>query len=242
LLVNLGSVLATDVGNFVDIDKFVGSASTADVLAGPTVSAVRWTLSGANQGTVNGTSFEGFENLNGAPDNADAFYVEAGGSLSGTLRGGVVGTDGVIVVDPNNANQSTAYQPATDDAAGSFTLYGKTFQFEGLDAFSYVDTTDPANPVVKGTIFDDTIRVFKAGSDLKVEVGGETITFDSGQVVALKSLRIEGRDGTDKITVESLPDDFTADLRIYGSRLPALASVAPIPAGGSLRRRGRLLG
>jgi hypothetical protein len=85
--VNLQSDTASDIGGtFANIDDFRGSASSADILRGPNAGA-SWDITGANTGSVNGSSFSSFENLTGGAG-PDQFVFLAGGSLVGDINGG----------------------------------------------------------------------------------------------------------------------------------------------------------
>ena len=77
-------------GGFTGLTGFVGSLLPGDTLIGPvaTFDQTSWTVTAADAGTVDGTTFAGFENLTGQNANSDAFIFEASGSLRGTLTGG----------------------------------------------------------------------------------------------------------------------------------------------------------
>jgi Ca2+-binding RTX toxin-like protein len=90
--VNLGTHAASQiwlgaVGGFANINKLVGSASAADTLTGSNANT-DWVISAANGGKAGSVGFSGFENLVGG-SGVDSFRFLAGGSLTGTLDGGL---------------------------------------------------------------------------------------------------------------------------------------------------------
>jgi hypothetical protein len=254
ITVNLAAGTAPALGTFSDIDLFVGSASANDMLIGPVAPSVVWSITKANEGTVADVAFKGFENLTGAPNNSDLFIFEKNddgtGSLSGIVNAGLnavvdgvrKGSDGLII--RNSDTEGLVVNPPGWDSSsgpGGVTLFGRTVLYTGLDAQDFFDG-DPQNPVVAGSVGADRIRVY-AGADGSLNIGFQglgfyrvfdglttsAVTIDAVQVAGLKSLRIDGREGGDTITVESLPGNFTGALNIYGSRLPIVGTLAPVP-------------
>jgi hypothetical protein len=236
--VNLAAATATGVGSFTGIESIKGG-SASDTLFGPEEPNVPWTIDGADSGNVVGVVFGSFENLNGAADNVDVFIFGANGSLSGVADGGAAGTDGLIVYE--DADSGVAVNPSGPDDAATITIFSRTISYVGIDGQEFLDDGDPFNLVLAGTVFDDTIRLFADGSNQKLQFEGlgfldpvtftvtDTITLGPAQVTALQSLRIEGRDGHDTVTVESLAPGWAASLLIYGSRLPAVITLPPVP-------------
>ena len=144
-------------------------------------------------------------------DNTDAFLVEGSGSISGKVDGGTGGTDGLIFVDPAEEESWQAFNPPGADSSGIATVFSKSVAYLGLDRVDFYDDTDPFNPVVTGTIFNDSIRVSEdpgVAGGLRIDYSGRTIALDALQVTALQSLRIDAIEGSDTIEVESLPDNF----------------------------------
>jgi Ca2+-binding RTX toxin-like protein len=235
MTVDLKNGTAPCVGSFDGIDLFIGSAES-DTVIGYDLPELFWTITGPDEFTVAAISFQGFENLTGQPDNTDGFIVEAGGSITGVIDGGTGGTDGLfintgwgigMIVDV--AEESAT--PTTTDPA----VYGKALTYKNLDPqpFDFFLGDDRGKVVIAGTIFDDTIRVYDNAGVLTIERGNSTYTIGETQLAMLTLLRIEGRAGSDTITIESLPANFGgdngADLWICGSHMPADPSVAQIP-------------
>jgi RHS repeat-associated protein/uncharacterized repeat protein (TIGR01451 family) len=87
--VNLQTRAATGTAGFASIESFVGNATPgakADTMVGAN-QANQWNITGPNAGTLNGTAFDGFENLTGGLL-ADTFSVLGNGSVSGKIDGG----------------------------------------------------------------------------------------------------------------------------------------------------------
>jgi hypothetical protein len=99
--VNLQTDMGSQIGGtFANIGNFVGSQSTADTFIGPD-SGATWDITGANSGTVNGSTFSSFENLTGGLGN-DQFVFFPGGSASGNIDGG----GGTNTLDYSNLSTS----------------------------------------------------------------------------------------------------------------------------------------
>jgi hypothetical protein len=226
---------ATDVAGFQAIDALVGGAA-ADELKGPSASRVTWTISGADSGTVQELAFSSFEHLAGAAlASSDLFVFEAGGSLSGGMDGGA-GTFDSIKVQNGAGGDYTIFDPGSGaDIAGTLNLHGLTVSYAGIDHQDLVGG-DAFNKVIYGTMFDDDI-VIQAGDTAgwtRVRFIGVDF-FDGASYIdgidfldPSESLSVYGLAGADRIDVRSLDAAFGADLRIYGSSMPA-AGLAQVP-------------
>ncbi len=84
--VNLQTETATDTGGFANLQSFIGSAMIADTLIGPNTTST-WTITAANEGTLNAMTFSGFANLLGGTA-MDTFNFGAIGGISGKINGG----------------------------------------------------------------------------------------------------------------------------------------------------------
>jgi hypothetical protein len=73
-------------GGIANIQSFVGGpGATNTLIAADTPNS--WSITGPNSGTVNATTFQGFQDLTGGAA-ADTFAFQQGGSVSGTVDGG----------------------------------------------------------------------------------------------------------------------------------------------------------
>jgi hypothetical protein len=72
-------------GGFSNIQRFVGGPGTTNTLIGANATNT-WTITGLNNGTVNGYSFTGFQDLTGGTM-ADTFVFQRAGSIAGTVDG-----------------------------------------------------------------------------------------------------------------------------------------------------------
>jgi hypothetical protein len=84
--VNLATATATKTGSFANIQKLVGSSSTADKLMGPNATNI-WSITATNAGKVGSFSFSAIENLTGG-NGVDEFVFSAGKTISGKIDGG----------------------------------------------------------------------------------------------------------------------------------------------------------
>jgi hypothetical protein len=91
-------VIAIDTPGLVQLPVTFDGGAGSDTIVGPAADAT-WTVSGADRGTVAGVTFANVENLQGAPANDDTFVFEVGGSVSGTVDGGVGGSDRIVLPD-----------------------------------------------------------------------------------------------------------------------------------------------
>ncbi len=194
-----------------------GGSGSNDTVTGAPVVDNTWTVTGTNAGALtfneHESDFTGIEHLTGRADNIDAFIIKAGGSVVG-VDGGTGGTDGLLI-------SGVIVEVADPDSEGSYG--GVTYA--NLDPQPFVGG-DANDPVITGSTFDDTIRVYADDAGLNIQRGSTIYTISIVQLAALESLTIEGRKGSDTITVESLPADFSADLQIYGRR--SLTGIAEI--------------
>ncbi len=130
----------------------------------------------------------------------------------------------------------TVFNPAGVDSAGVLSLHGRNITYSGIDR-QELTNGDPLDLVIFGTVFDDRIVLENApaAGEMRVRFEGvdffDGFFFSSGLVFTnpADSLSIYGLDGRDHIEVASLDPLFSADLKIYGSRLPIVAALAPVP-------------
>jgi hypothetical protein len=118
----------TNVGLISGIEEVVGTAGSSDLIRGGNV-ANTWSLTGTDTGTVGSLRFVDIENLTGGTL-ADSFSLVAGGSVRGTMRGGL-GVDTLLGANANNVwrvqGQNTglintmAYQEIESLTGGSAT-------------------------------------------------------------------------------------------------------------------------
>ena len=108
---------ATGVAAFVNITRLEGS-SGQDMMRGPPLPSVTWTIDGPDSGTVADIAFSSFEQLVGTSNNSDAFIVTTSGSVSGSVAGGTGGQDALLFYDT---------------AADEVTILGHRLRVERLD-------------------------------------------------------------------------------------------------------------
>ncbi|MFN9383316.1 MAG: hypothetical protein ACK565_07500, partial [Pirellulaceae bacterium] len=178
--VDLELLSSDGLSSFKNINRFVGSSS-ADFLVGPEarLDQTSWRITGLNAGSVDGSLFEGFENLRGQDGSNDAFIFEVAGSLSGSIDGGLGGLDGFAVA--GSGGTLLAYQPTAADSQGIQTLGGKSVNFAGVDPYSPW-SGNALHRVFQGTIFDRSVTLKDAnvGSNGQMMLSFDRLTFSSG--------------------------------------------------------------
>jgi len=99
IVIDLAAKLQPRAGLLVGIEEIVGTSSSQDELRGANT-ANTWSLTGTDTGTVGSLRFVDIENLTGGTF-ADSFSLVAGGSVRGTMRGGL-GVDTLLGANANN--------------------------------------------------------------------------------------------------------------------------------------------
>ena len=205
ITIDLAAESGGGIASFANITGVTGTSGTGDILRGPAPLAdqVRWAITGANGGTVDGTVFSGFETLNGRDTTDDAFVFFAGGTV-GTINGGAGGTDGFAVVD---GGVLRAFQPTT--ANGTANFKGVTVAYTGLEAFDPFGG-DATNLVVNGSIFDRSATLELSGGTFILTFAGLTFgTIDQSEFTVAErsaSLTLISGTGGDVITTTVDPD------------------------------------
>ena len=176
---------------FSNIDALVGD-NTADSLVGNS----NWTISGENDGTVDGVSFTDFPNLTGTT-NSDVFTFQDSGSITGAIDGGGAGgtdsidfsavTTSAVTVNlestsATNLNNFTGIESFTGDGANDTLVGGNvanTWNITGTGdgTVGSVSFTDFAN--LTGGTDDDTFDFGASGSLSGTIDGGGQSTKDT---------------------------------------------------------------
>ena len=190
-----------------------------DTLKGPANDAT-WIISGENAGTVEGLSFTGIENLQGAADNADTFVMASTGHLSGVIDGGGGGFDSLVI--QGGPYNSVTFTPRDGDS-GSVDVDGNVIEYDGLEP---IVTPSAGNVEFNGTTGDDTIRVTSSGGQITISGAGETTSF----AIPTVSLTINGGAGADTVTLAS-------DLLLPGANLTVLAETITVSGGVTVSTR-----
>jgi hypothetical protein len=159
-----------------------------------------WQITGFDSGFVDNLKFTGIENLKGT-DNQDTFVFESAGHISGTIDGGDGGFDTLSLLGSYN----TVNYSATSKSSGTVNRDNDIITYTGLEPI--FDNTDTVNRIIGLSNSDDTDAVLSQnGSQLSLTGSTfEGITFNNPSA----SLTIQGLEGTDTITVQSLDLDNT---------------------------------
>jgi hypothetical protein len=160
-----------------------------------------WQITGFDSGIVDNLKFTGIQNLKGGTDNQDTFVFESAGHISGTIDGGDAGFDTLSLLGSYN----TVNYSATSKSSGTVNRDNDIITYTGLEPI--FDNTDTVNRIIGLSNSDDTDAVLSQnGSQLNITGSTfEGITFNNPSA----SLTIQGLEGTDTITVQSLDLDHT---------------------------------
>jgi hypothetical protein len=140
-------------GGITHIQSFVGGPGSANTLIGSDTPNA-WTLAGINRGTVNGSTFAGFQNLTGGAA-SDVFRLRTGGGLSVRLNGGA----GTNTLD---------YSPYVGNVTVGLPLGVATGLAGGIAKIQDV-TGSQGNDLLVG---DAHANVFVGGTGRNVLIGG----------------------------------------------------------------------
>jgi outer membrane protein OmpA-like peptidoglycan-associated protein/Ca2+-binding RTX toxin-like protein len=211
---NYSTGLSVKMGSegIANIENVIGTRHV-DTLIGPS-SDVTWLVTGQDEGSVGGSAFKDFENLTGSADNEDTFIIESGGSISGTIDGGVAGFDSLVISGGTYARVTITY---TGPKSGAVDLNGNTIYFQGLEPVLL-----DVNPALDILEFNVTTGVDEleledddTPNDNKSRLDSLNATFeDTTFTTPASSLIINLQGGADTLTIKSLDEQFDADLTV----------------------------
>ncbi|HET7128249.1 MAG TPA: hypothetical protein VFJ93_04150, partial [Gaiellaceae bacterium] len=155
----------------------ISAGGSNDTLHGPAADT-SWDIAGNGGGTVAGTAFSGFENLNGAPDNKDTFVLQPTGSLGGVADGGAGGYDTLVV----QGQRDSIVSNPIDAHSGTLVIDSVPFRYAGLEPIDITATNVTFNgadiglngplPTNKELLDKDLIKVGADPSDsTKIQIG-----------------------------------------------------------------------
>ena len=157
-VVNTAGEVVVSGGTYAGIPSIVGG-TLADTITGPAV-ATRWTLSGANAGSVSVgatlVAFSGVENLTGSTA-SDEFIISPTGTLSGNLNGGT-GT-GINSVDYSAWTTAVLVNLGTTTAGNATAVTG------AMTSIAMV-TGGAGNDTLTGRATLSTILIGLGGNDV----------------------------------------------------------------------------
>ena len=194
-------VIDLGAARFAEMERVFGNGADT-ILIGPHADAT-WTLTGADFGAVNSTSFSNVAHLAGR-DAADTFTFIGGASLSGDLAGGL----GIDQMDFSGATGPVTVVIEGVDATG-FNGSG-TVMFAGIDGVigSPANTDVLDGSQLQGAVMTDT--TFSAGDQTLTYTSFETVaSFDT--VVGLRFGPVDDTTPLD-LTLRFIPATQTAEL------------------------------
>ena len=177
--VNLGTAVASRVVNpYVNITKFIGGSFAGNQITGPAAGAT-FNVTGANQGSVAGTTFSGFGRLIGGAGN-DTFVMANGA----TLTSGVDGGAGSNWLDYGLYTTGVNVNLATGTATGFGATLANIQKVRGGSGNDTLTGNSPGNVLIGGAGNDTLI----GGTGRSVLIGGtgtDTITGGSGDDIVI---------------------------------------------------------
>ena len=193
----------------------IAAPGAGDTLAGPAEDTV-WHLDGPDSGRVRGIAFTGMENLTGADDNADQFYLGEDASLTGAIAGGENGFD-TLFFDKNLFESSSVDRDPDEAGTGNVELDGTVIRYTGMETPRIVAQGDDA----------DRTLVLSGASDVVVlrrSEGGAMLLLESKNGFAIgaefvhptRSLTIKLGGGDDRITIEGFGIGTGTSLTVEG--------------------------
>ncbi len=205
----------TALNSAVGISEVVGGSGSQDTLVGPASAANLWTISGSNEGYLEGVfDFSGIENLVGADTVPDTFLVLLDGSIEGTLTGGAGGPDSVVVQRGNDF--ITVH--STGDNAHAFSVANpadpareRTFRYAGIEPLIAGTSADR---VVFGTgtadnfVLDDATpagkKIVNASGDF-YDAGSNSFVAELSFATPATSILFALGAGDDNLTLAAVP-------------------------------------
>lgn len=253
IVVNLRLHTATGSGSATNILTVAGG-SDDDSLYGPALDAV-WRVTGENEGTIDfdatadSVRFKGIENLFGADATRDDFIINAGGSLGGTLHGGASSVDTLVVQD-NSDDEAFILVNVGSSAAGSFTAYGRTVAFSGIEPIVSGTATDR---VIAGSSLPDRLRIESVDATTLRVVSGDLEIYDVGTRSVIRtiafanpvSLVVSLGGGNDQLEIGALAVGLSTAISFDGapattSSWPLISTISgPLPARTAARSMAR---
>ncbi len=216
VVIGLSSATASGTGGTRNIQWYRGG-SGQDTLIGPNADAV-WSITGRDEGSVNGAEFRGFENLVGGSGD-DSFVFESAGGVSGLIDGGAQATAaGDSLSIHGDGSMHVTYRPdRADSSAGSFSFNdGRSVHFRGLEPTTV--SAASVTIITPGSV--DVLSISDGGSG-KVSVSGTSdgVAFERLILTSVTDLTIDAATndlaGADAITVDGgLDTSSLTDLTI----------------------------
>ena len=181
------SAVLVDLSNasFVNIETFIGNNTSSTLLSNNV--ANNWNITGQNDGTVGVNSFVDFNNLTGN-DSADNFVISAGGSVTGSISGGL-GNDTLQGIDATTTwNITGADVGNISSVVGSFSGIETLQGGNGADSFIFANGVNFSG-VINGGANTDVV-------DQSAESGPVNINLETTSFINIESFIGNNSDST----------------------------------------------
>ncbi len=212
--------------SFAGMEAITGSGAD-DTLVGPAENTV-WHLDGPDSGTVHGMDFSGMENLTGADDTLDQFYLGGRASLTGVIAGGEGGFDTLFFHEDRFSSTGVNPDPQ-ETGAGNVELDGTVIRYTGMETPQItVEGTDEERELTATPNADELVlRWSEDGTKLVLDSKNgfmSDVEFDhpTGSLVILLG------PGNDRITIEAFGDGRGASLYVRGETQAASSNTSDV--------------
>jgi Ca2+-binding RTX toxin-like protein len=232
---------ALNVGSaaFAGVSMTLNGNGGDDTLGGP-LATNAWAVTAANAGTLNGMSFGTMENLQGSIV-ADQFTFSVGGSISGAVRGGILGGDTLnysAFTTAVNVNLGTGVATA---------IAGGVSEIENVTggANSDVLTGSFGNNVLIGGAGNDTLEGGPGVDTMQGDLGNDVYVFGAVGVILETDTVVElAGGGSDLLSFTALAanDPVTVDLGNDNSLASHIRRVVRTGAAGQAANFERATG
>jgi len=158
--------------NFVSIETFIGNNTDSTLLADNVANT--WNITGENDGTIGITTFVDFNNLTGN-DNTDDFVLDTGGSITGSISGGL-SNDTIQSVDTGATWNITAADVGNLTSVNAFSTIETLQGGNGADIFIFSDGATFSGVINGGLGSDEVDQSAQSGA---VNINLATSSFSS---------------------------------------------------------------
>ena len=171
--------------SFVSIETFIGNNTSSTLLSNNVANS--WNITGENDGTVGINTFVDFNNLTGN-DSTDNFVMSVGGSVTGSIEGGL-GNDTLQGANANTTWNITAADVGNvSSVVNSFSGIEALQGGNGVDSFIFADAVNFSG-VINGGSNTDAV-------DKSAESGAVNINLATSSFLSIESFIGNNTDST----------------------------------------------
>lgn len=213
-----GAVVVTiGATGFLNIEAFTGNNADSTLIGSNVANS--WSITGANSGTINTTTFSGFNDLTGGT-NIDTFTL-SGGSISGEIAGGA-GNDTLTGGNLANTWNISGADTGSVDNVSLFSSIENLTGNANTDAFVFADGGSISG-TINGAAGSDTLNYAAETGAVAVDLSGSGFSNIENYVGNNTNSSITGTNTTTTWTVTGVNDgtinaiNFTSFNTLIGS-------------------------